>query len=96
MIVQTYSKEAIDQLVDSLERVQRALRMRMAEGNAARLVVKKRDARIEVLELILRKLLSVEGDHMTACDRTMGATHPCTCGANRARSLLTGDDTCAS
>ncbi len=47
-------------------------------------------ARIEVLELILRKLLSVEGDHMTACDRTMGATHPCTCGADRARSLFTG------
>ena len=47
-------------------------------------------SRIEVLELILRKLLSVEGDHMTACDRTMGATHPCTCGADRARSLFTG------
>lgn len=36
----------------------------------------------------LRNLLRVEGDHMTACDRTMGATHPCTCGANAVRRLL--------
>lgn len=27
-------------------------------------------------------------DHMTACDRVMGASHPCTCGANAARELL--------
>ena len=27
-------------------------------------------------------------DHMTHCDRTMGATHPCTCGANAIRALL--------
>jgi hypothetical protein len=37
---------------------------------------------------VLRKLLSAENDHMTACDRIMGATHPCTCGANDARRLL--------
>ena len=24
----------------------------------------------------------------TDCDRTMGATHPCTCGANEARKLI--------
>ena len=36
----------------------------------------------------LRKLLAAKGDHMTACDRTMGATHPCTCGADDARQLL--------
>lgn len=36
----------------------------------------------------LAKMLSVEGDHMTACDRIMGATHLCTCGANEARALL--------
>ena len=30
-------------------------------------------------------------DHMTHCDRTMGATHPCTCGANAIRVLLEGD-----
>ncbi len=37
---------------------------------------------------MLRKLLQADGDHMTACDRTMGATHPCTCGATEARSTL--------
>jgi len=37
---------------------------------------------------VLQKLLGAENDHMTACDRTMGATHPCTCGANEARQLL--------
>ena len=52
-----------------------------------------RKTRIRKLSAVLRKMLSVKGDHMTACDRTMGATHPCTCGADRARSLLTGDDT---
>lgn len=28
-------------------------------------------------------------DHMTACERTMGATHPCTCGADALRAALT-------
>ena len=36
----------------------------------------------------LKRLLRAKGDHMTACDRTMGATHPCTCGADNARKLL--------
>ena len=27
-------------------------------------------------------------DHMTACEKTMGATHPCTCGATALRSAL--------
>lgn len=27
-------------------------------------------------------------DHMTYCEKTMGATHPCTCGADAARSAL--------
>ena len=31
-------------------------------------------------------------DHMTHCDRTMGATHPCTCGANAIRALLSSKD----
>ena len=48
-------------------------------------------ARIEQLEAALNKLLVADGDHMTACDRTMGASHPCTCGANDARQLLAGD-----
>ena len=39
----------------------------------------------------LRRLLRAKGDHMTACDRTMGATHPCTCGADSARKLLSED-----
>ena len=42
----------------------------------------------EVLRAALKKLLAAPGDHMTACDRTMGATHPCTCGANEARRIL--------
>jgi len=37
---------------------------------------------------VLRKLLRAKNDHMSACDRIMGATHPCTCGANEARALL--------
>jgi len=28
-------------------------------------------------------------DHMTACERTMGSTHPCTCGADALRAALT-------
>jgi hypothetical protein len=36
---------------------------------------------------LLDKLLAVPGDHMSACDRIMGATHPCTCGASEARVL---------
>lgn len=46
--------------------------------------VKQRDG----LLTALKRLLRADGDHMTACDRTMGATHPCTCGANAARKLL--------
>ena len=41
----------------------------------------------DALRAALRKLLAAPGDHMTACDRTMGATHPCTCGANEARRI---------
>ena len=36
----------------------------------------------------LAVLLRTRGDHMTACDRTMGDTHPCTCGADVADLLL--------
>lgn len=48
--------------------------------------------RLVDVETALKKLLSAKGDHMTACDRTMGTTHPCTCGADHARSLLDGDE----
>jgi hypothetical protein len=27
-------------------------------------------------------------DHMTACEKTMGDTHPCTCGADALRRAL--------
>ena len=37
---------------------------------------------------VLRKMLAAKGDHMTACDKTMGDTHLCTCGANEARELF--------
>lgn len=50
----------------------------------------------EVLRAALRKLLAVPGDHMTACDRTMGASHPCTCGANEARRILSESSSVSS
>jgi len=34
-----------------------------------------------------KKLLG-DDDHMTACERTMGATHPCTCGADAMRAVI--------
>jgi hypothetical protein len=37
---------------------------------------------------LLKKLLHAKGDHMTACDKTMGDTHPCTCGANALRAMV--------
>ena len=43
---------------------------------------------LQWLRKTLKKLLIVKEDHMTACDRTMGATHPCTCGADIARKLI--------
>jgi len=43
---------------------------------------------VEWMRKMLCKLLQAEGDHMTACDRTMGASHPCTCGADEVRQLL--------
>ena len=39
----------------------------------------------------LALMLAVEGDHMSACDRIMGATHPCTCGAASARAASSGN-----
>lgn len=33
----------------------------------------------------VQKMLAVAGDHMTACDRVMGDSHPCTCGAEELR-----------
>jgi len=45
-------------------------------------------ARNALLCEALRKLLSVNSDHMTNCDKTMGSTHPCTCGAIEARAAL--------
>jgi len=29
-----------------------------------------------------------EDDHLTSCDRTMGASHPCTCGIGRLRAKI--------
>ncbi len=34
------------------------------------------------------KMMLGDDDHMTACEKTMGATHPCTCGADGMRSVL--------
>jgi len=36
----------------------------------------------------LKKLFRAKGDHMTACDKTMGDSHPCTCGANALRAMV--------
>lgn len=44
--------------------------------------------RVKWALFVLAQMLGAENDHMTACDRTMGATHPCTCGADKARALL--------
>jgi hypothetical protein len=41
-----------------------------------------------VMTMALATLLAAPDDHMTACDRTMGDSHPCTCGADEARKLL--------
>lgn len=35
-----------------------------------------------------RLLYAVDGDHMTACEKTMGDSHPCTCGATEIRLRL--------
>lgn len=46
---------------------------------------------IDWMRKTLHKLLMFPpriGDHMTACDKTMGASHPCTCGASAARKIL--------
>lgn len=48
----------------------------------------EQDCEFQWLRTTLRKLLQAADDHMTACDRTMGATHPCTCGAGGARRLI--------
>ena len=54
----------------------------------------EQECEFEWLRKTLRKLLhacgdsSQYGDHMTACDQTMGSTHPCTCGADEARKLI--------
>lgn len=44
--------------------------------------------RVETALNGLAKMLAVENDHMSACDRIMGATHPCTCGVNEARKVF--------
>lgn len=48
--------------------------------------------RAEVAETWLRTLLyqqhAAARDHVTSCDRIMGATHPCTCHADEYRALL--------
>jgi hypothetical protein len=53
-------------------------------GDAAALVA------VVLFGLLNKMLYDASGapDHMTACERTMGATHPCTCGADQARALL--------
>lgn len=49
------------------------------------------EARVSALEGAARKMLWDGGgrpDHMSACERTMGDTHPCTCGAEAFRKIL--------
>jgi chromosome segregation ATPase len=48
----------------------------------------KHMTRAERLLDTLMRLLAVANDHMTSCDRTMGDSHPCTCGADEARKEL--------
>ena len=56
-----------------------------AAGEHAETVVK--------LTALLQRLLRVPGDHMTACDKTMGDSHLCTCGADEARRSVTNSAT---
>jgi DNA repair exonuclease SbcCD ATPase subunit len=48
------------------------------------------EARVERLREALEKLLDGD-DHMTACEKTMGPTHLCTCGAKYIRKALEDD-----
>jgi hypothetical protein len=45
------------------------------------------DERTNQLRTMLRQPLAPR-DHMTSCDRIMGATHTCTCHADEYRALL--------
>ena len=47
-----------------------------------------KDKEIERLRDLLKLLLKIPGDHMTVCDKTMGDSHACTCGASLARAAL--------
>ena len=47
--------------------------------------------KLDAAEKRLHTLLyqpQAQRDHMTSCDRIMGATHPCTCHADEYRALL--------
>ena len=52
----------------------------------------KQGCEVKWLRKTLTKILQADGDHMTACDRTMGASHPCSCGADEARRILDSAD----
>lgn len=45
-------------------------------------------AELERLRGLLAALVTCAGDHMTACDKVMGSSHPCTCGADEVRAYL--------
>lgn len=48
--------------------------------------IERLQARVAKLEGYLDQLLNqCAGDHMTACEKTMGDSHPCTCGATEIR-----------
>lgn len=52
----------------------------------------EQDCEFGWLRTMLLRLLADPDDHMTACERTMGASHPCTCGATDIRRVLASVD----
>jgi hypothetical protein len=56
-----------------------------------RCALKEAEGKLDACQTQLRTLLyqpHAERDHLTSCDRIMGATHPCTCHADEYRALL--------
>ena len=54
-------------------------------------IIKQLEGRLSAAQEQLRALLfqpHAPRDHLTSCDRTMGASHPCTCHADEYRALL--------
>ena len=65
-----------------------ALVAKLAECERERDDYRHRWADVSIALRLLACQPHAPNDHMTACDRTMGDSHPCTCTANDARVML--------